>query len=83
MHFDGVSKLIDSEVSSTQIITERKTSCWSVASPPEDPPTEWNSSSANIDRPATKALPIDRCSKSEHKVERNTASHSFNQQAKR
>ena len=83
VHFDGVSEPIDSEVSSTQIITERKPSCWSVISPPEDPPTEWNSSSANIDRPATKSLPIYRFSKSEHKAERNTASHSFNQQAKR
>ena len=83
VHFDGVSEPVDSEISSTQIITERKPSCWSVVSPPEDPPTEWNSSSANIDRPATKSLPIYRFSKSEHKAERNTASHSFNQQAKR
>ena len=83
VHFDGVSEPIDSEISSTQIITERKPSCWSVVSPPEDPPTEWNSSSANIDRPATKSLPIYRFSKSEHKAERNNASHSFNQQAKR
>ena len=82
VHFDGVSEPIDSEVSSTQIINERKPSCWSIVSPPEDPPTEWNSSSANIDRPATKSLPIYRFSKSEHKAERNTASHSFNQQAK-
>ena len=81
VHFDGVSEPNDSEVS-TQIITERKPSCWSIASPPEDPPTEWNSSSANIDRPASKSLPIYRFSKSEHKAERNTTSHSFNQQAK-
>ena len=83
VHFDGVSEPIDSEISSTQIITERKPSCWSLVSPPEDPPTEWNSSSANIDRPATKSLPIYRFSKSEHKAERNTASHSSNQQVKR
>ena len=83
VHFDGVSEPIDSEVSSTQIITERKPSCWSIVSPPEDPPTEWNSSSANIDRPTTKSLPTYRFSKSEHKAERNTASHSFNQPAKR
>ena len=82
VHFDGVSEPVDSEISSTQIITERKPSCWSVVSPPEDPPTEWNSSSANIDRPATRSLPIYRFSKSEHKAERNSASHSFNQQAK-
>ena len=83
MHFDGVSEPIDSEISSTQVITERKPSCWSIVSPPEDPPTEWNSSSANIDRPATKSLPVYHFSKSEHKAERNTASHSLNQQAKR
>ena len=83
VHFDGVSEPIDSEISSTQIITERKPSCWSIASPPEDPPTEWNSSSANIDRPATKRLPVYSFSKSENKAERNTASHSSNQQAKR
>ena len=83
VHFDGVSEPIDSEVSSTQIITERRPSCWSIVSPPEDPPTEWNSSSANIDRPATKSLPTYRFSKSEHKAERNTASHSLNHQANR
>ena len=83
VHFDGMSEPIDSEVSSTQIITERKPSCWSMVSPHEDPPTEWNSSSANIDRPATKSLPIYRFSRSEHKMDGNTASHSFNRQAKR
>ena len=82
VHFDGVSEPIDSEVSSTQIITERKPSFWSRISPPEKPPTEWNSSAANIDRPATRKLPIYRFSKPGHKAERDNTSNSFNQQAK-
>lgn len=82
VHFDGVSEPIESEVSSTQIITERKPSCWSIASPPEPPPTEWNSTSANIDRPAPTKLPVYRMPKSERKQERDVAS-SFNRQQAR
>lgn len=82
VHFDGVSEPIESEVSSTQIITERKPSCWSVVSPPEPPPTEWNSTSANIDRPAPKKLPVYRMPKPEYKPERDVASSFKRQQAR-
>lgn len=82
VHFDGVSEPIESEVSSTQIITERKPSCWSIASPPEPPPTEWNSTSANIDRPAQTKLPVYRMPKPERKQERDVAP-SFNRQQDR
>ena len=82
VHLDGVSEPVDSEISSIQIITERKPSCWTIASPPEAPPTEWNSSAANIDRPATTRLPIYRFGKPEHKAERDTACNSYNQQPK-
>ena len=80
VHFDGVSELVESEASSMQIITERKPSCWSIASPPEAQPTEWNSAAANIDRPVTAKLPIYRVPKPEPKAERDVALSSFDQQ---
>ena len=60
VHFDGVSEPYESGSSSLQIITERKPSCWSAASPPEAVSTEWNSVSADIDKPARPSLPIYR-----------------------
>ena len=82
VHFDGVSKP-ESETSSIQIITDRRPSCWSIASPPKAPPTEWNSASVNIDRPITTRLPIYRFPKPEHKTGREIApSPSNRQQAK-
>lgn len=80
VHFGDVSKPIESETSSIQIFPERKPSCWSIASPPEAPPTDWNSAAANIDRPASTGLPIYRIFKPEHKTVRETAPSSFNQQ---
>ena len=80
VHFNGVSEPVESEVSSTQIIAERKPSCWLVAGPPEAPPTEWDSAAADIDRPAKTNLPIYRVPKSEHKVERDVAFSSFSRQ---
>ena len=68
----GASQPIESESSSVQIITEKKPSCWSVTGPPMAPPTEWNSTGANIDRPASTGLPIYRMPKPEHNVERKT-----------
>ena len=68
----GASQPIESESSSVQIITQKKPSCWSVTSPAMAPPTEWNSTGANIDRPASTGLPIYRMPKSEHNVERKT-----------
>ena len=68
----GASQPIESESSSVQIITEKKPSCWSVTSPPVAPPTEWNSTGANIDRPASTGLPIYRMPKPERNVERKT-----------
>ena len=68
----GASQPIESESSSVQIITEKKPSCWSVTSPPMAPPTEWNSTGANIDRPASTGLPTYRMPKPEHNVERKT-----------
>ena len=68
----GASRPIESESSSVQIITEKKPSCWSVTSPPTAPPTEWNSTGANIDRPASTGLPMYRMPKPEHNVERKT-----------
>lgn len=79
-NFGSVSKPVESETSSVQIITERKPSCWSIASPPEAPPTKWNSAAANIDRPATIKLPSYCFPKPEHKAQRETTSPSFNQQ---
>ena len=63
-----------------QIITERKPSCWSIASPPKAVPTEWNSAVANIDRPAPTKLPIYRIPKPEHREKRDLTSSSFNRQ---
>ena len=84
VRFNGVSEPVESEASSTQIITERKPSCWLVAGPPEAAPTEWDSAAADIDRPAKTKLPIYRVPKSEHKVERDIAPNSSTrQQAKR
>ena len=80
VHLGGVFNPIESETSSIQIITERQPSCWSIASPPEAPLTEWNSVAANIDRPATTTLPVYRIPRPEHKTERETASSSFNRQ---
>lgn len=80
VHFGGVSNAIESETSSIQIITERRPSCWSIASPPEAAPTDWNSAVANIDRPATTKLPIYRIPRPGHKTERETTSSSFNRQ---
>ena len=78
VHFDGVSEPIESETSSIHIITERRPSCWSIASPPEAPPTEWNSAAANIDRPSTTRLPIYRFPKPEHKIGREHVSSPSN-----
>lgn len=78
--FGGVSNSMESETSSIQVITERRPSCWSIASPPEAAPTEWNSAAANIDRPATTKLPIYRIPRPGHKTERETTSSSFNRQ---
>ena len=80
VHLGGVFNPIESETSSIQIITERQPSCWSIASPPEAPLTEWNSVAANIDRPATTTLPIYRIPRPEHKTDLETASSSFNRQ---
>lgn len=80
VHFGDVSKPVESETSSIQIITERRPSCWSVASPPETPPTEWNSASVNIDRPTTTKLPIYRFPRLEHKIKGENSSRSFNRQ---
>ena len=78
-----VSKPVGSETSSIQVITDRKPSCWSIASPPETVPTDWNSAAADIDRPARPTLPIYRIPKAEHKAEREVApSPSNRQQAK-
>ncbi len=82
-HLDGTSERVESEASSFQIITERKPSCWSIASPPEASPTEWNSVAANIDRPAKPTLPIYRFPKAKHKAERELASNSFHRQQAR
>ncbi len=79
---DSVSKPVESDTSSVQIITERKPSCWSIASPPEAPPTQWNSAAANIDRPATAKLPIYRFPKPVHNAERKTTVSFNRQQAK-
>ena len=79
VHFDGVSKP-ESETSSVQIITDRRPSCWSIASPPKAPPTEWNSSAVNIDRPITTRLPVYRFPKPEHKTGRELASSPSNRQ---
>ena len=68
----GASQPIESESSSVQIITEKKPSCWSVTSPPMAPPTEWNSTGANIDRPASTGLPTYRMPKPERNIERKT-----------
>lgn len=76
VHFGDVSTPVESETSSLQIITERKPSCWSIASPPEARPTEWNSAVANIDRPARKTLPIYRIPRQQHKAECEPASNS-------
>lgn len=82
-HFND-AKPIESETSSTQqIITERKPSCWSIASPPEappTPPTEWNSAAADIDKPAKRTLPIYRIPRAKHTTEREKASKSFSRQ---
>lgn len=78
--FRGDSEHIESNTSSIQIITERKPSCWSIASPPEAPLTEWNSAAANIDRPAKTILPTYRMPKSEHTAGLETVSSSFNRQ---
>ena len=84
MHLNDVADPIDSETSSVQqIITERKPSCWSIASrdeAPPAPPTEWNSTAANIDRPAKRTLPIYRMPKQKHITEREKASKSFSRQ---
>ena len=73
----------ESETSSIQIITDRRPSCWSIASPPETLPTEWNSAAAYIDRPVTTRLPVYRFPKPEHKTGReNAASPSNRQEAK-
>lgn len=74
--FCDVSEPTESETSSTQVITDRKPSCWSVVSPPEAPPTEWNSSAADIDRPGMTKLPIYRMPKAEREI----ADNSFNRQ---
>ena len=81
VHLDHVSKPIESETSSIQIITDRRPSCWSIATPPppETPPTMWNSTAANIDRPARASLPIYR-PKPQQKAERELASNSFGRQ---
>lgn len=76
----GVPKPVESEISSIQIITERKPSCWSVASPSEAPPTEWNSAAANIDRPVKPTLPIYRFPRPEHNAERENSVTSFSRQ---
>ena len=76
----GVSKPIESGISSTPIITDRKPSCWSVASPSEAPPTEWNSATANISISAKPTLPIYRFPKPEHKAERETLVTSLTRQ---
>ena len=75
-----ISKSIESETSSVEIITVRKPSCWSVASLPEAPPTEWNCATANIDRPATTSLPVYYFPKPEHNTERENVSKPFSPQ---
>lgn len=81
MHFDDVARPIESETSSIQqIITERKPSCWSIASLPEAPPTEWNSAVANIDKPAKRTLPVYHFPKPKHAPERENTSKSFSRQ---
>ena len=79
-NFCSVSKPVEKETSSLQIMSERKPSCWSIASPPETPPTRWNSAAADIDRPATKTLPIYRFPKPEHNAQREITSPSVNRQ---
>lgn len=80
VHFSEVSKPIESETSSVQIITARKPSCWSIASQPKTPPTEWDSSTANIDRPHTTTLPVYHFPRPKHTKEREDISKSFNRQ---
>lgn len=80
VQFVALSNPSERETSPIQIITERQPSCWSIATPSEAPPTEWNSAAANIDRPATTQMPIYRIPRPEHKTERANASSSFDQQ---
>ena len=80
VHPGVVSQPIEGETSSIQVVVQPKPSCWSVVSLPRTPPTEWNSTSANIDNLATVKLPIYRFPKLERKVEHEAASISFNQQ---
>ena len=81
VHIDDVARPIESETSSVQqIITERKPSCWSIASLPEAPPTEWNSAVANIDKPSRRTLPVYHFPKPKHTTERKKTSKSFSRQ---
>lgn len=79
-HIFDHAQVVESETSSVQIITTRKPSCWSIASQPKTPPTEWDSSAANIDRPLTTILPVYHFPRPKNTKEREDISKSFSRQ---